>query len=159
MKLINGVSVLCLVAAIAMPRVATAHSFGPGGRGGEPLPSCFVVTLRHVNLSDAQWAKVRPILDASSAKTKPLMKQLRAVHDQIAEKLLGSGTLAASDLAPLQQQESQLQQQIYQQMLSAALQVRGILTPEQLARGLQLERKMKALRDQMDELLGDDARQ
>jgi Spy/CpxP family protein refolding chaperone len=70
-------------------------------------------------------------------------------------KLMSTGAVSASDIEPLQQQESQIHQQLDEQMLSAALQIRNLLTAEQLAKAAELHNKMKVLRQQMDELVGD----
>ncbi len=147
---------LCLVATPALPAAALAQPHGPGGPGeGGPLPMPLMLIIRQVNLTADQQASVHQIMGANFAQAQPLMKQLRAVHDQIADKLMSTGSVTASDIAPLQQQEAQIHQQLDQQMLSTALQIRGLLTPDQLSRASALHNQLKSLRAQMDALLGD----
>ena len=85
-----------------------------------------------------------------------MLKQLRGVHNQIADKLMSTGTVSVSDLAPCRAQETQIQQQLDSQMMSTALQIRGLLSKEQLTRIANLHNQLKSLRAQIDELLGTD---
>lgn len=95
-------------------------------------------------------------MHSSFAQARPLMKKLHTIHDQIADKLMGTGAVSAADIAPLQHQEAQIYQQLGQQMLTAALQIRALLTPAQLAKASELHGKLKALHTQMEALMGDD---
>jgi periplasmic protein CpxP/Spy len=149
---------LCLAAAIPVAAFGSGmglHMLMMGGPGGG-MPMPMMMLLHHVNLSTDQQAQVHQIMDANFTQARPLMQQLHSVHDQIAEKLLTPGTVTTSDLAPLQQQESQIHQQLDQQMLATALKIRGVLSASQLAQAADLHAKLKALRDQMQALLGDD---
>ncbi|MGO9604763.1 MAG: periplasmic heavy metal sensor [Candidatus Binataceae bacterium] len=130
---------------------------GPGGPmmmgGGPMLPPPFMMALRAANLTDAQQSQLHQILDSSRSQTEPVMKQLHSIHEQIANRLLSADPLTASDLAPLTQQAGQLDQQMQQQSLNTALKIRGILTPEQLAKMNQFNQKMSAIHKQLDELM------
>jgi len=114
-----------------------------------------MLVLRHADLTPEQQAHVRQIMDANFAQAGPLMKQFHDVHDQIADKLMSTGPVEASDIAPLQQQETKIHQQLDQQVLSTALQIRALLTPDQLAKAAELHNKLKSLRAQMEALVGD----
>ncbi|MFZ0889489.1 MAG: periplasmic heavy metal sensor [Candidatus Binataceae bacterium] len=146
--------VLCFAAAWALPTTALAQPHGPGGPMG-PLPMPLMLVLRHADLTTEQQTHVRQIMDANFAQAQPLMKQLDAVHDQIADKLMSTGPVEASDIAPLQQQEAKIHQQLDQQVLSTTLQIRALLTPDQLAKAAELHNKLKSLRAQMEALVGD----
>ncbi len=115
-----------------------------------------MLIIRHANLTADQQGKLGQIVEANFASSQPLIKQLRSVHDQIADKLMSTGAVTASDLAPLEQQESQIHQQLDDQMLNTALQIRGLLTPQQLAQASELHGKLRALKAQRDALVGDD---
>jgi Spy/CpxP family protein refolding chaperone len=149
---------LHLAVTLALPTAALAQFHGPGGPGGfgGPMAMPLMMFIRHANLTADQQAKVRKIMDANFAQARPLMKQLHTIHDQIADKLMGTAAVIAADIAPLQHQEAQIHQQLGQQMLTAALQIRAVLTPEQLARASELHIKLKALHTQMETLMGDD---
>jgi Spy/CpxP family protein refolding chaperone len=155
-------AMLPILAAVlpVMPTTALAQKFvfaGPGG-GPPPMPlppMPLLMIIRHANLTPDQQKKVHEIMGSSFAQAQPLMKQLHDIHDQIADKLMSTGSVSASDIEPLQQQENQIHQQLDEQMLSAALQIRGLLTPEQLTKAADLHNKLKSLRQQMDALMGD----
>lgn len=123
--------------------------------GGGPMPMPLMMLLRQANLTADQQTKVHQIMAENFAKSRPLMRQLHTVHEQIADKLLSTGPVSATDLGPLQQQEGQVQQQLDQQMLASALRIRALLTPDQLSRLADLHTKLKALREQMHALIGD----
>ena len=144
---------LCLAATFTMPAAALAEFHRPGGHGG-PMP--MMMFLRHANLTADQQTRVHKIIQGNFAQARPLIKQLRTIHDQIADKLMGTGAVSAADIAPLQQHAAQIHQQLAQQMLTTALQIRGVLTVEQLAKAADLHTKLKSLRTQMEALMGDD---
>jgi hypothetical protein len=83
------------------------------------------------------------------------MKQLKDIHDRIGDKLMSTSAVNASELEPLQQRENRIHQELDQQSLSAALQIRSLLTPKQLAKAADLHNKLKSLREQMDALTGE----
>jgi Spy/CpxP family protein refolding chaperone len=141
---------------LALPVAASAHSLG---RGGPHDGRAFMMVLRHANLTADQKTKVHEILAERFKSAEPLRKQLYAVHDQIADKLMGAGALKESDIAPLQAQEEQLRQKLDSHRRATALQIRGMLTPEQLTRTAELHTKFKALRAQMKALAPDDGAQ
>ena len=120
------------------------------------MPMPLMMLTRQANLTSDQQAKVHSIMRSNFSQAQPLLKQLRGVHDQIADKLMSTGTVSVSDLAPLQAQETQIQQQLDSQMMSTALQIRGLLSKEQLTRIANLHNQLKSLRTQIDELLGTD---
>ena len=141
----------CLVFA-ALPKPAGAQPAGPNTAGGLPLP--LMLVLRQVNLTPAQQSKLHQIMETSSSQALPLMKQLHAIHEQIADKLLSTDALSATDITPLQQQETAIHQSLDQKMLATALQIRGLLTPEQLAKAADLHKRLKAAMAQIDAIMG-----
>ncbi|MBV8053703.1 MAG: Spy/CpxP family protein refolding chaperone [Deltaproteobacteria bacterium] len=147
---------LPLIGAIAaIPAVALAQPMMLAGPGGGPMSMPLMMIIRQVNLTQEQQTKVHQIMGSSFAQAQPLMKQLHDIQEQIADKLMSPGTVSSTDIEPLQQQENQIHQQLEEQMLSTALQIRALLTPEQLSKAAGLHSKLKSLRQQMDALVGD----
>jgi Spy/CpxP family protein refolding chaperone len=146
---------IALMVLMFSAAAASAQPVGIGGPG-DPMPMPLMMLTRQANLTSDQQAKVHNIMRSNFSQAQPLLKQLRSVHDQIADKLMSTGTVSASDLAPLQAQETQIQQQLDSQMVSTALQIRGLLSPEQLTRIANLHNQLKSLRTQIDALLGTD---
>ncbi len=125
---------------------------GPDG----PMPMPMMMLLRHANLTAAQDKQVHQLMEDSFTQCRPLMKQLRTLHEQMADKLLNPGKLSASDFTTMQTQENNLRNQLDAQMLATALKIRGLLTPDQLSKVADLHTKLKALHAQAEALLGDD---
>jgi len=154
--------------AWAQPAVITAS--GPGNHffisaGGEfpPLPPMIIPPLlmgmQAAHLTADQQNQLNQILQSNRLQTAPLIQQLESVHEQIANRLLAPGTVSASDLAPLEEQAAQLNAQIQQKALNASLQIRAILTPDEVARMAQFHQKMSALQEQMKSLMNESSQQ
>jgi hypothetical protein len=156
----------CLsVPAWAQPMVIGAGP-GPGDHlfistgGGFPPPPPMIIPpllmgMQAAHLTAAQQKQVGQIFQSSRSQTAPLIQQLQSVHEQIANKLLAPGTISATDLAPLEDQAAKLDAQIQRQALSASVQIRSILTTDQIARMAQFHQKMSALQQQMKKLMNE----
>ena len=131
---------------------------GPGG----PLvqvfvgagPSPFMMLLRSANLTSTQQAQVQQVLQSQGEQNRALIQQLQAIEAQISEKLLGAATVAAADLSSLEQQASQIKQQMDQNMIDASLAIRNLLTPDQLRHLAQVHQQLDGLRGQIEKLIG-----
>jgi len=119
-----------------------------GGEGGMVLP----FLIRSANLTPEQETKVHGILSAHRTATRNALDQLRRTQDELADKLLAAGPVQAADLQPQLQQIGQLREQLLQDSAQIALEVRAILTPEQLAKAGQVKTRMKQLQSEMHHL-------
>lgn len=117
------------------------------------LPPPFLVALRAANLTPAQQDKMRQIMDSGREQSDAAMRQLHSIHQQITDKLLGTAPVSEADLAPLAQQAAQVDQQVQQQWLQAALQVRAMMTPDQLTRINAFHRQVTAINAQIEALM------
>lgn len=139
------------------------HFFISTGGGFPPMPPMIIPPLlmgmQAAHLTTKQQNQINQILRSNRSKTAPLIQQLQSVHEQIANKLLAAGTVSASDLAPLENKAVQLDAQIQQQALNASVQIRAILTPDQVARMAQFHQKMAALQSQMKSLMSEASQQ
>lgn len=104
--------------------------------------------LRGVTLTDAQKEQVKSIEQAGWAQAKAGFEQMRGVHEQVMQRLLSPGSVSEADLAPLVQQEEQLRAQLDQQRLARALEIRQVLTPQQLAEAASKHQQMESLHQQ-----------
>jgi Spy/CpxP family protein refolding chaperone len=132
----------------ASASVATAQSRGMH----EALPG-FKTLLRTANLTPEQHAQVHQLMKASWTQRKVIHAQIRALREQIADKLSGTASVSASDFLQLQAQIEQLRGQLQQQSIQAALQVRALLTADQLRQVSQAHEQIKSLRAQMKAVL------
>jgi Spy/CpxP family protein refolding chaperone len=74
----------------------------------------------------------------------------------MANQLFSTAKLQEADLAPQAQHIAQLRNQLADEGLRVVLEIRGVLTPEQLAKASQLKSQMQSLHNQMRSLWGQD---
>jgi periplasmic protein CpxP/Spy len=149
-----------LVASTATAALAQSPPPGPGAplrgmqeaMGGRADGELWLM-IRAANLTPEQQAKVRGILSAHRAATRPLVEQLRQAQQELGAKLLAPGPLQPADLQPQLGRISQLRDQLAQDGAQAALEVRAVLTPEQLARAALTKERMTQLREEMRQLM------
>ncbi len=133
--------------------------FPPAGGEFPPMPPMIIPPLmmgmRAAHLTTDQQNRINQILQANRSQTAPLLRQLQSVHEQIADKLLAAGTVNASDLSSLEDQAAKLDAQIQRQALNASVQIRSILTSDQVSRMAEFHQKMTALHAQMRSLMNE----
>jgi len=112
--------------------------------------------LRGANLTPDQKTQVKQIMANRRATLQDLLNQLRAAQDHIANKLFSTARLQETDLAPEIQQISQLRNQLAEEGFRVVLEIRSVLTPEQLAKASQLKAQMQSLHSQMRSLWSPD---
>jgi Spy/CpxP family protein refolding chaperone len=146
-----------MIDTAAAQGTATGGWMGHGMAGMHGEGSQFLMLLRSANLSPGQQAQVRQIFQSNAAPMHALRQQFEALHEQLAGKLLAPGKLGASDLNPLVEQLSRLQEQMDEHMLDTALSIRGVLTPQQLAKVAQVHQQLQQLHSQIQSLMGPEA--
>lgn len=139
--------------AAAAQQSRETSGLGPWAGGGRLM---LPVLVKGVGLTDAQQGQVKQIVGAHQPQFRALVSQLRALQEQLADKLQSSDSLTAEGLAPLTQQMGQVREQLTREGLQVALEIRAVLTPEQLAKAGQIRRRLNALRGEMRSLLGED---
>ncbi len=102
--------------------------------------------LRGVTLTDAQKEQIHTIAEASMPSMKPLMMQDHTLHEQYESALLAGAT--STQLSGIISQEEALKTQMDTQRLNLDLQIRGVLTPDQLAQASATSAKLAALHEQ-----------
>lgn len=126
------------LAALAAP--ALAHDRHDHGSYGFDL-------FHGVQLTDAQQAQVRNVMQAAETASAPARTQMHALREQIESRLLSSGSVGAADLAPLLAQEEQLRSGLDANRLDTALKLRAILTPTQLSAAAATHAQLAALHE------------
>ena len=112
-------------------------------------PWMFLLLFKGAALTPNQETRVRAILAAHRANARDLVRQLRTAREGMVDKLFAPGAVAAGDLEPLRQQIAQLEEQLSQYWLGAALEIRALLTPDQLAKAQRLKDRVRELRAEM----------
>lgn len=147
---------------LVVSTVSVAHAQAPGPAPGPPLGGMrgpmgrpdgeLWLMIRAANLSPEQQAKVRGILATHRAATRPLIEQLRQAQQELGAKLLAPGAVQTGDIQPLLLRISQLRDNLALDSAQAVLEVRAVLTPEQLAHAAQTRERLKQLREEMRQL-------
>ncbi|HXW84699.1 MAG TPA: hypothetical protein VEJ86_09870 [Candidatus Binataceae bacterium] len=155
-RVLAAVALIAAACLISIPLLA--REGGPGGpqgmhHGPGGLPPSFMMSLRAANLSATQWQQVHQIFQNSHATVGPLFKQLHSIDEQISAKLLGSGTVAVSDLQPLETQAESIHQQIDAQSLADAVAIRNILSVDQISKMAAFNAQMSSLHQQIETLM------
>lgn len=153
----RGLAAVIVSALLLAATAASAFAQGPGresgmrngGRGDGEL----WLMIRAAQLTPEQQTKVRAILSAHRATARPVIEQLRQAQQELGSKLLAPGSVQAADLQPQLQRIGQLRDQLAQDSANAALEVRAVLTAEQLARVAQTKDRLKQLREEMRQLM------
>ena len=149
MTLRSNLAIAAMVASVLWS--ATAFGEGPGhgrhGMGwGGPI-------LRSVGLTDAQKAQIHQIMASHRPQFRALGEQLREARSQLGDQLYGTNPVTTASLAPLTQQIYKLREQLAQERLQVALEIRSVLTSDQLGKAAQTRLQLNQLRSQMRTLL------
>jgi Spy/CpxP family protein refolding chaperone len=147
--MLAAVLVVGLTAGLA--GMAAARPWGTGdashGRRGA-MPGTIRALVRGAELTEDQKAQVRQILDTHRPRLRQLRSDLRASHAQLMGRLHAPGPVTAEELAPLAAAVEQLRTQLDQEVLQAALEVRALLTPEQLAKAAEALQRQRERHEQ-----------
>jgi Spy/CpxP family protein refolding chaperone len=144
---------IAVLAATMLSAAGVAAAEPMGGRmGGHGHGFEFMEIMHQLNLTDAQKQQAHSIMESAWASSKPLMDQMHSIHEQLTAQFLTAGTTAAQ-LAPLVRQEEQLRAQLDSKRLNVGLQVRNLLTPDQLTQAATLHSKLSALHEQEHEVM------
>jgi Spy/CpxP family protein refolding chaperone len=150
---------LAATAVQAQPRFRMGgHMGGPmgGGPGMGPDPGMlFPMILGKLDLSTEQHAQVRTILESHRPTMQALFPQLRTAHENLAAKLFQADPLSAQDLTPYVDAVNKAKAQVVQEGIKIALDIRGVLTPAQLAKASEIHTQLESLHAQMKALLGE----
>jgi Spy/CpxP family protein refolding chaperone len=161
----RSVKALVLSLGLVVTSAGLAAAQGPGGppmggqwggMGGYTDGWRLPLMLRGARLTPDQQARVREILAAHRPTLRSLTDQLRQAQDEVADRLFAAGAVQGADLQPALQRIGQLRDQLLQESAQAAMEVRALLTPDQLAQAAAVKARMAALRTEMRQLLQPD---
>ena len=144
---------LGLATVHARPRfgMGAGSMMGPGGMDGPAM--MLPLLLRSANLTDEQEAQVQKIMADRRAQTRALVREMRAGQAALLDKLFAAGDLKVGDLKPELDRLTRAREQLMDHAVTTALDIRKVLTPEQLARTAKIKDRMRALHDQMRDLV------
>lgn len=139
---VTAVALLCGTTAFAQGWGGPGGHHGGGGGFGWRI-------LRVVGLSDAQKTQIRQVYANHRPTLQTLHQQLGAAQQGLGDKLYSATPPTAADVAAV----SQLRSQLAQERFAIQLEVRNVLTPDQLAKAAQIRQQLQQLRQQQRNLL------
>jgi predicted transcriptional regulator len=83
---------------------------------------------------------------------RTLFKQLEAAHEAMTDKFFTAGELSTADLTQQTQNVKQLREQLTNEGINVAMEIRSVLTAEQLAKAAQLKDRMREMHAEMRSL-------
>jgi hypothetical protein len=101
---------------------------------------------RGVSLSDEQQQRMTAIMASNTAMFTAIQAQRAASRAQIVDLLMGSAAVTAAQFAPLLDQAASLKEQMDDARLTMVLQLRAVLTPDQLAQAASLHQRLVEIR-------------
>lgn len=134
--------------------------FGGGGPFGDHMlldgdPGMMLpAMLQGVGLTAEQRAQVRTILQRHHATLGGLFAKLREANQAVADALIAPDVAPDAVTAKLDEAIA-VRAELMRAGLAIALEVRALLTPEQLAKAATVKTRMRELREEMRQLLGD----
>jgi Spy/CpxP family protein refolding chaperone len=120
--------------ADSAPPMHHNHEFGMGHMMGFPA--------KYLDLSDAQRAQMKAIMEKEHPTMKPLMQQLRQTHEQL--KQYEQGTYDEAKVRALATQESQTMVELAVQKTRIHNELYQMLTPEQQTKLKEFEANREA---------------
>ena len=155
-RLICSIATATLLLATCLVPVGAEAQGPPRGRGpngGWGTGLMLGVPLHSLNLTPDQQTQVKSILSTYRTAARPILQQLWQTQSGLGDKLLAPGQVQAADLQAQLQQIAQLRTQLLQLSAQATVDVRNLLTPDQLTAAAATKAKLKDLRSQMRQLM------
>ena len=155
MKTKQGILVIGLVAVQLLVLVSTS-AYGQGrGRGRAMRGTFHMLSPRlaeAVGVTEEQQNQIQAIRETYRESFRTRRHQMREIRRDVALKLLSPGTVTVEDLAGQMEKLTALQNERRQAALKVALEIRGVLKEEQIAKAAEIREKVQALRAEIREV-------
>lgn len=142
--------------ASAQDRIMFHRPGPPGMMMGDGPGMMFPLILKKLDLTAEQDARVKEIMAAHRETFHSLFKQLEAAHEAMTDRFFTPGALTVTDLDAQSQNVRQLREQLMTEGLKVGVEIRNVLTPDQLTKAAQIKEKMQTMHEQMRGLMEDD---
>ena len=124
--------------------------FFADGPGPGPMLPLF---LHRADLTPEQRATIHKVLEGNRAELQKLLTRLEQANEGLSAKLFAARELALADVEKEVAEVSELRRRLMVQGLETTLQIRAIMTPEQLAKVAAVKTRMDKLHAEMRGLL------
>lgn len=112
-------------------------------------PQPITLMLTGLNLTAEQQRAIGAIIKSHQTVIARLIDRLHNERQKLDALLMSSGQVTLPDLTALEQESAQTEHQLQQEMLKAALEVRAVLTPEQLATVAGNQKKLEQIHSEI----------
>ena len=129
--------------------------FFPQSPGDEPSMLLGILT-RGAGLTKEQRQQVAKIMNAHREGLEDTRRRVRTAQDALAARMCVPGPLPADAIAPDVERLAAAHRARLEAIVGAAREVRGVLTPEQLARAAAWTSRVQKLRAEIHDLFDDD---
>jgi Spy/CpxP family protein refolding chaperone len=147
------------VALITLSLFGALTAYGHGRRGhhfGHEGAGFPFRVLKDLDLTTEQQTQIDGIWKTHRETIRPLWSELRTIRTDITNKLLSPGEVTAADFTQQTERVAQLEAQLFRERLAAGVEVRNVLTPDQLTKAAEIMAKKQALRaEQKDRMKAD----
>jgi Spy/CpxP family protein refolding chaperone len=145
-----GIVLLSLWSATAYAQPRQGMGGMGSGRMLEDGPGMLLpLVLKGIDLTAGQEQRVHEIMTAHRATFRTLFAEMQTTHKDLADKLFAPGNVQVADFTSQMQRLAQLREQLLQEGLKVAIQVREVLTPEQLVKAAEIKDRLRALHTEM----------
>lgn len=128
----------------------------PGPMLGDGPGMMLPLLLFAGDLTDAQKEQVHQIMKANRETIGGMFSDLRSANDELANKLLVAGDVKQADLQPTLDKIAGIRQRLLDNGIKVALQIRALMTPDQIAKAASVRTKLEQLEEEKRKLLGKD---
>ena len=139
-KIIFGILVMVVFAAGAIFVVGQKAGHKDGSFEGPGRGHMMGLSLRGLDLTDEQKAKVKEIMEASRTNVEPLMQQMRDNHAKIAD-LSKDGTFDQAKVEAIAADQGGVMAKVIVEREKAKAQVFALLTEAQKAKAAEMRQK------------------
>ncbi|MGH7766045.1 MAG: Spy/CpxP family protein refolding chaperone [Candidatus Binatia bacterium] len=108
--------------------------------------------LNALNLTPEQAAKIEASKNAFRDAQRAYLSEIRVLRQEVGDKLFGANRAAEADVARAITKIADLREKILREGFRIALDVRNVLTPEQLAKAATIRQHMIELQSEVREL-------
>jgi len=108
--------------------------------------------LNSLNLTPEQLAKIEVSKNAFREAQRAYLSEIRVLRQEVGDRLFGSNRVAEADVARTITKIADLREKILREGFRIALEVRNVLTPEQLAKAATIRQHLIEIQSEVREL-------
>jgi Spy/CpxP family protein refolding chaperone len=105
--------------------------------------------LNALNLTPDQATKIEAAKNAFAQTQRAYLKEVNALRKEVADKLFGPNPVGEADVAVQITKIADLRERLLRDGFRIALEVRGVLRPDQLAKATQIRQQLRGIQEEV----------